>query len=144
MIHYYSKGTNFRPKFTTKINSWIKTIAKSHGISRLTINYIFCDDEELLSINKSFLGHDYYTDIITFDTIDDMYIKKGAISGDIFISVDTVRSNAATYATSFESELLRVMIHGILHLIGFDDKSPDEETEMHHQEDLALNVFYGC
>jgi len=143
MIQYYSKGTEFRPKFTTKINKWVKSIANSKGYTRLNLNYIFCSDEELLELNKSFLGHDYYTDIITFDTIDDQIVKKYALSGDIFISIDTVRINARNYDVPFETELLRVMIHGVLHLMGYDDHTTDQQNEMHHQEDLALSDYYG-
>ncbi|MBQ0006098.1 MAG: rRNA maturation RNase YbeY, partial [Alistipes sp.] len=94
-------------------------------------------------MNREFLGHDFYTDIITFDTLDDQVIKKNTLSGDIFISIDTVRINSKTYSSSFEDELLRVMIHGVLHLMGYDDHTPEEEMEMHHQEDLALEIYYG-
>jgi len=141
MIRYYNQGTDFRPKFITKINTWVKSVAISKGYSRLNINYIFCSDEELLQINRKFLGHDYYTDIITFDTIDDQVIRKSSLSGDIFISVDTVRMNSEEFSSTFEKELYRVMIHGVLHLIGYDDKTPEQESEMHHQEDLALELF---
>lgn len=143
MIYYYSQGIDFKPKFTTKINKWINTVAKSHDISRLSLNFIFCSDAELLEINKRFLGHDYFTDIITFDTLDDQYIKKNSLSGDIFISVDTVMINSETYNSSFEKELLRVMIHGVLHLLGYDDHSPEDIAEMRHQEDSALELYYG-
>lgn len=141
MIRYYNQGTDFRPKFITKINTWVKSVAISKGYSRLNINYIFCSDEELLQINRKFLGHDYYTDIITFDTIDDQVIRKSSLSGDIFISVDTVRMNSEEFSSTFDKELHRVMIHGVLHLIGYDDKTPEQESEMHHQEDLALELF---
>jgi len=143
MIHYYKQGTEFGPKFITKINKWVKSVANSKGFNRLNLNYIFCSDEELMKINREFLGHDYYTDIITFDTLEDQHIKKAALSGDIFISVDTVRINAETYHTSFEDELHRVMIHGVLHLMGYDDHTPEEESEMHRQEDIALQIFNG-
>lgn len=143
MIRYYSKGTDFKPKFTTKINRWIKTVANSKGFFRITLNYVFCSDAQLLAMNREFLGHDYYTDIITFDTLDDQVIKKSSLSGDIFISVDTVSINSKTYNSSFEDELLRVMMHGVLHLMGYDDHTPEEENEMHRQEDSALEIYYG-
>lgn len=142
MIHYHCQGTDFGPKFKTKINSWIKTITQNLGYHRLTLNYIFCSDDELLEINKQFLGHDYYTDIITFDTIDDQRIKKNSLSGDIFISVDTVMANSDYYNVRFEDELLRVMIHGVLHLAGFDDHTDSESAEMRRQENAALSCWY--
>lgn len=141
MIHYHQQGIIFRPKFTTKINRWVKTVAQNFGYRRLTINYIFCSDDELLKINRQFLGHDYYTDIITFDTLEDQRIKNASLSGDIFISVDTVRINAEEYGTSFEDELHRVMIHGILHLVGFDDHTDAESEEMRKQENTALYLW---
>ncbi|MDL2322599.1 rRNA maturation RNase YbeY [Bacteroidales bacterium OttesenSCG-928-A17] len=118
------------------VSQWIKTIAGSFQKKTESITYIFCDDEEILRINKLYLEHDYYTDIITFD-----YSEDNQISGDLFISLDTVRSNADVYHVDYEEELLRVIIHGILHLCGLKDKTPVEEAEMRKQEDKALAVY---
>lgn len=100
------------------------------------IAYIFCSDERILEINKQYLQHDYYTDIITFD-----YSEDNIISGDIFISIDTVKSNSLDFGSDFETELLRVIIHGILHLCGQDDKSPELRMEMTRKENEALAKF---
>jgi len=141
MIYYHRRGTKFSPKFKTKINNWVKTVAHNLGFDRITINYIFCSDEELLIINRQFLSHDYFTDIITFDTIDDQRVKSRSLSGDIFISIDSVRINADEYQVTFEEELHRVMIHGILHLAGFDDHTEEESQEMRKQENSALSLW---
>ncbi|MBQ1651347.1 MAG: rRNA maturation RNase YbeY, partial [Paludibacteraceae bacterium] len=98
--------------------------------------YIFCSDEKILEVNRQYLGHDYYTDIITFD-----YTVSDVISGDIFISIDTVSSNAAELGIGFDKELRRIIIHGILHLCGFKDKQPDDKAEMTRQEDAALQLL---
>ena len=100
------------------------------------IAYLFCDDEKILEINRTYLQHDFYTDIITFD-----YSEEDTISGDIFISIDTVRSNSQKYQTEFMEELHRVIIHGILHLCGVNDKSEEEETEMREAENSALTLL---
>lgn len=118
------------------ISQWIKNIASSFEKKTGNITYIFCDDEEILRINKLYLNHDYYTDIITFD-----YTEEKTISGDLFISLDTVRSNAKKYEIEYHEELLRVIIHGVLHLCGLKDKTPEEEIEMRKQEDNALTIY---
>ncbi|MBP5136823.1 MAG: rRNA maturation RNase YbeY, partial [Paludibacteraceae bacterium] len=97
------------------------------------ICYIFCSDEKILEVNRQFLQHDYYTDIITFD-----YTENGKINGDIFISVDTVKSNAEKFNVTYDNELMRVIIHGVLHLTGQNDKTPETEKVMHQKEDIAL------
>lgn len=107
-----------------------------HGKRVGEVAYIFCSDEKILEVNRQYLNHDYYTDIITFD-----YTEGDVISGDIFISVDTVRSNADEFGVSFEKELNRIIIHGILHLCGFKDKQPDDKAEMTRQEDSALSLL---
>lgn len=117
-------------------NAWIKQVAAGHGKKVGDIAYIFCSDEKILEVNRQYLEHDYYTDIITFD-----YTENGVIGGDIFISVDTVASNANEVGVSFQEELNRILIHGILHLCGFKDKQPDDKAEMTRQEDAALQLL---
>ena len=99
------------------------------------INYIFCSDPYLLEINKQYLGHDYFTDILTFD-----YSQKPVVSGDLFISIDTVRENAEYYGATFEEELHRVIVHGLLHLIGYDDHTPEEQKTMREKENYYLDI----
>ena len=101
------------------------------------LNYIFCNDDRILEVNKEFLGHDYYTDIITFD-----YSEPGRVSGDMFISLDTVLSNSSKFHTSYEKELMRVIIHGVLHLCGINDKGPGERAVMEAAEEKALDMWY--
>lgn len=117
-------------------NAWIRQVAASHGRKVGEIAYIFCSDAKILEVNRQYLNHDYYTDIITFD-----YTENGVIGGDIFISVDTVASNAKEVGVSFQDELNRILIHGILHLCGFKDKQPDDKAEMTRQEDAALQLL---
>lgn len=112
---------------------WITRVAESHGRKTGDVNYMFCSDDVILSYNRRYLGHDYYTDIITFD--DD---EGGTINGDIVISLDTVRTNAAQYSSTYEDELDRVIIHGILHLCGINDKGPGEREIMEAAENAAL------
>ncbi len=116
-------------------SAWIKAVAQSYGKKVGDIAYIFCDDEKILEVNKQYLQHDYYTDIITFD-----YTEDDVISGDIFISLDTVHSNSEEQGTTYEEELHRVIIHGILHLCGIDDKGPGEREIMEAAENEALRV----
>lgn len=115
---------------------WVKQVAEAEGKSVGDIAYIFCSDEYLLSLNKSYLKHDYYTDVITFD-----YTDGDFIAGDIFISVDRVRVNAAEYGVSFQSELYRVMIHGILHLCGYQDLAEADSKVMRGKEDFYLKFL---
>jgi rRNA maturation RNase YbeY len=115
------------------ISQWVKHIIAFYEKRTGDISYIFCSDNEILRINKQYLNHDYYTDIITFD-----YTENDTISGDLFISLDTVKSNAEKFATDYWEELHRVLIHGILHLCGFKDKTPEEEALMRKREEEAL------
>ena len=115
--------------------NWIKTVAKSYGKETGDISYLFCTDEKILEVNRQYLQHDFYTDIITFD-----YSEGDRISGDIFISLDTVLSNSIQYNTNFEEELYRVIIHGILHLCGLHDKTEADAAEMRKAEDKALKM----
>ncbi len=117
-------------------SAWIKSVAQSYGKKVGEIAYIFCDDEKILEVNKQYLQHDYYTDIITFD-----YTEGNVISGDLFISLDTVRSNSEEQGTTYEEELHRVIIHGVLHLCGIDDKGPGEREIMEEAENKALALL---
>jgi len=118
------------------LTGWIRKVVALHGKKPGSINLVFCNDERILSINRSFLQHDYYTDIITFDTgVGDL------ISGDIYISLDTVSSNAAQLSIPYNEELHRVIIHGILHLCGYPDKLPEEATRMRSLENEALSLI---
>lgn len=113
--------------------SWIKAVAATYGMKIGEVGYLFCDDEKILEVNREYLHHDYYTDIITFD-----YDDGDMINGDIVISLDTVRTNAEQFGKAYEEELHRVIIHGILHLCGIDDKGPGEREIMEEAENKAL------
>ena len=114
---------------------WIKSVAKNYGKQTGDISYLFCTDDKILEVNRQYLQHDFYTDIITFD-----YTEGDRISGDIFISLDTVLSNSIQYNADFEEELYRVIIHGILHLCGLNDKSETEQQQMKAAEEEALRM----
>lgn len=119
-----------------KISLWIKQVVGRYGKETGEVSYIFCSDKEILELNRKYLGHDYYTDVITFD-----YSDKDVISGDIFIGVDTVSSNAEEFGISYKNELFRVIIHGILHLCGIEDKTPEARADMDRRENEALNLL---
>ena len=119
-----------------EISSWIKQVVAQYQKRVGEIVCVFCSDAEILRINNQYLGHDYYTDIITFD-----YSENGILSGDLFISLETVKSNSEKYETCYEEELCRVMIHGILHLCGFNDKTPEDEKRIREKEDDAVRLF---
>ena len=138
MISFLSENINLPAIDQTKVSRWIKLVAASQGRKAGHINYIFCDDERILEVNNYYLQHDYFTDIITFD-----YSSGKTISGDIFISIDTVKSNAEGLKISFEEELHRVIIHGILHLCGQDDKTTESQAEMTRKENEALAQLYS-
>ncbi len=138
MILFFSEDVKNPIEYKLPIKKWIQKVIRDHGKKVGEINYIFVSDEYLLNINKTYLQHDYFTDIITFNNnVEDI------IASDIYISVDTVRSNSEKFCVSFEDELLRVIIHGILHLIGFDDVSDRLQAEMTSQENKALKLFYS-
>lgn len=118
------------------INVWITEVAKSHNRILGNITYIFCNDDKIINVNRQFLQHDYYTDIITFD-----YSRGKLISGDMFISLDTVKSNSEQFGYDYNTELLRVIIHGILHLCGIDDKGPGEREIMELHENQAIKLI---
>ncbi|MCR5246288.1 MAG: rRNA maturation RNase YbeY [Paludibacteraceae bacterium] len=117
------------------VSAWIKKVAELHGKKVGDLSYLFCSDDHILEVNREYLQHDYYTDIITFD-----YTEGDVISGDMVISVDTIATNAEKFNTSFESEFFRVVIHGVLHLCGINDKGPGEREIMEKHEDEALEV----
>lgn len=117
------------------VSAWIKKVAELHGKKVGDLSYLFCSDDHILEVNKEYLQHDYYTDIITFD-----YTEDDIISGDMVISVDTISTNAEKFETSFESEFFRVVIHGVLHLCGINDKGPGEREIMEQHENDALEV----
>lgn len=119
-----------------RLQRWLRQIAAHYGFSIGELTYILCSDEKELSVNREFLEHDYYTDIITFD-----YTTPACINGDIFISWDTVQSNAAEVGTTAERELLRILAHGLLHLTGQGDKTPDAKAEMTSKEEHALSML---
>ena len=133
MIHFTTDSIEMPALDERKVMKWIKSVAADYGFSVGNINYIFCSDERELEVNREFLGHDYYTDVITFD-----YSTASTLNGDIFISLDTVRSNAEMVGVPFEQELLRIIIHGVLHLTGQGDKTPETKTQMTAKEEKAL------
>ena len=120
----------------SRIERWLDDVARSHGKNAGRLTYIFCDDDYILSTNRQFLNHDYYTDIITFD-----YSTARRISGDMVISLDTVRTNAAMVGESYERELHRVIVHGVLHLCGINDKGEGEREIMERHENAALAML---
>lgn len=126
-------SVSFNLKNKRFIKSWIKDIIQQNKKELGDINYIFCSDEKILEINKEFLKHDYYTDIISFD-----YCEVNKINGDIFISIDTVKSNSIKYKTEFIEELHRVIVHGVLHFLGFKDKTKIDTEKMREAENKAL------
>lgn len=136
MIRFQAEDTVLPPIDPAQLSAWIETVAARQGYAVHQINYLFCSEAKILEVNRSFLQHDYYTDIITFD-----YSERNFIAGDIYISPETVRSNAALFGTSFDEELLRVIIHGILHLCGQGDKSDIEAAEMRQKENEALRML---
>lgn len=136
MVHFFNEDTTFDFKKKLLTRQWLKLVAESE-IKRLgDINIIFCSDPYILDVNIKYLGHDYFTDIITFD-----YCEGDTLSGDLFISIDTVRENSLFYKTEFNEELNRVIVHGLLHLIGFDDHSDDEIAQMRSKENYYLNIL---
>ena len=135
MISYNADGVKMPEIKKRETTAWIKAVVASYGRKVGEVGYMFVSDEKILEVNKEYLGHDYYTDIITFD--DD---EGDIINGDIVISLDTVRSNSEDQHTSYEDELHRVIIHGILHLCGIDDKGPGEREKMEEAENKALSM----
>ncbi|MGM9871869.1 MAG: rRNA maturation RNase YbeY [Muribaculaceae bacterium] len=135
-FQWLSRGVEMPGIDYAQIERWIIRVAREHNRIVGEVAYIFCDDEEILRVNRQFLQHDYYTDIITFDNT-----RGRLIGGDIFVSLDTVASNAEAVGTTYDSELRRVIIHGILHLCGINDKGPGEREVMEAHEDAALQII---
>ena len=133
-IFFFKERIKFRLSKRKQLKGWILEIIKKEGYSISNINFIFCTDSSLRKINKQYLDHDYFTDIITFDNS----VLKKTIEGDIFISIDRVIVNSKKFTSSFNDELHRVMAHGVLHLIGYGDKTKSQKTEMKTREDFWL------
>lgn len=139
MITYNADGVKM-PKIKRKdTTAWIKAVAQTYGKKVGEVGYMFVNDEKILEINNEYLGHDYYTDVITFD-----YDEDDVVNGDIVISLDTVRTNAELFDKAYEDELYRVIIHGILHLCGLNDKGPGEREIMEKAENKALEMKNGA
>jgi rRNA maturation RNase YbeY len=133
MITYNAEGVKFPKIKRRETTAWIRRVADTYGKKVGEVGYLFCDDEHILDVNREYLGHDYYTDIITFD-----YCEDNTLNGDLVISLDTVRTNAEMLGKDYDEELHRVIIHGILHLCGQNDKGPGEREQMEAAEDRAL------
>ena len=136
MITYNAEDSSMPAIKKREMNAWIKAVAQKYGRRVGDIGYMFVSDEKILEVNRQYLGHDYYTDIITFD-----YDEGDRINGDIVISLDTVATNAEQYGKTYEDELHRVIIHGILHLCGINDKGPGEREIMEAAENEALAML---
>lgn len=135
MVSFYNQDTPFAFKYKRLTSKWLKEVATSEAKKLGPVSVIFCSDKYLLDINIKYLGHDYYTDIITFD-----YCEGDVLSGDLFISVDSVRENASFYGVEFDTELNRVIVHGLLHLIGYDDHSEEDIAMMRSKENYYLSL----
>jgi rRNA maturation RNase YbeY len=135
MIRYFQDDIRFDLKQKMQNNRWLKMVAGSEMRRIGAVNIIFCSDNYILDVNMRYLQHDYFTDIITFD-----YCEKDILSGDLFISIDSVRENALFYGVPFADELDRVMVHGLLHLIGYDDHTEEQIREMRAKEDYYLQM----
>ena len=133
MITYNVEGAKMPKIKKRETTAWIKAVAKSYGRRVGEVGYMFVNDDKILEVNREYLGHDYYTDVITFD-----YDEDDVVSGDVVISLDTVASNAQLFNKTYEEELYRVIIHGILHLCGINDKGPGEREQMEAAENKAL------
>jgi rRNA maturation RNase YbeY len=135
-IFFHTEDISFALDSESGISSWLVKLVERHNKKLGELNYIFCSDDYLLKLNQEHLKHDYFTDIITFD-----YCDKGLISGDLFISVDRVKENAKTFRKTQNNELNRVIAHGLLHLLGFSDKAPEDIVEMRSMEEEALMML---
>lgn len=138
MVHFFNEDIDFDLSVLTSTSSWIKKAILNEGFQLENLNYIFCSDAYLLQVNITYLQHDYYTDIITFDNSESSQI----IDGDIFISIERVEDNSQTEQTTFFQELLRVIIHGALHLTGYDDKDTISKSIMRKMEDKYLDLYF--
>ena len=139
MVRYFTEDISFEFKQRLLNNRWLKLVAGSEMKKLGAVNIIFCSDNYILDVNMKYLQHDYFTDIITFD-----YCEGDVLSGDLFISIDSVRENASFYKTEFPDELNRVIVHGLLHLIGYDDHSEEDVLTMRSKEDYYLSLRKSC
>lgn len=135
MVRYFCEDVKFTFKDKLANNRWLKTVAGSEMKKLGDVNIIFCSDNYILDVNLRFLQHDYFTDIITFD-----YCEGSTLSGDLFISVDSVRENSVEFGTEFDEELHRVIVHGLLHLIGYDDHTEEDQKTMRAKENYYLSM----
>ena len=138
MIRYYNDSTPYRLREKRRLAKWVKAIAEAEGFVAGDINYIFCSSEVHRKMNIDFIGHDYFTDIITFDYSE---LREGFVAGDIFIDIETVADNARLYGATARQEMMRVIVHGVLHLCGQKDKTPRAEKQMHKKEDKYLALL---
>ncbi|MFP4292618.1 MAG: rRNA maturation RNase YbeY [Cyclobacteriaceae bacterium] len=138
MLNFFNEDVDFSHDSLLHISAWAHHVASLESYILHEVNYIFCSDAYLLNVNREYLDHDFYTDIITFDNSD----QEGFLEADIFISIERVTDNAQLHQTTFFEELLRVMIHGILHLLGFDDHDEYSKAEMRSMEDKYINLYY--
>lgn len=135
MVRYYCEDVKFLFKNKIANNRWLKMVAGSEIKTVGDISIIFCSDNYILDVNIRYLHHDYFTDVITFD-----YCEGSKLSGDLFISIDSVRENSIEFGTEFDEELHRVIVHGLLHLIGYDDHTPEDQKVMRAKEDYYLSL----
>jgi probable rRNA maturation factor len=135
-ISFHNEGVSTKTPSKRLLKAWIKEFVSKHDKKVGELAFVFCSDEKILEVNQNFLQHDYYTDIITFD-----YCEGDFVSGDIFISVERVKENATAHQVEYNNELLRVIAHGVLHLLGFQDKRTKEKVEMIQNEDLCISLF---
>ncbi|MCQ2347651.1 MAG: rRNA maturation RNase YbeY [Paludibacteraceae bacterium] len=136
MVQFIAENIKMPTLDKAAVEHWLRRVAAGYGFSVGDLTYIFCDDTRILEVNRQFLGHDYYTDVITFD-----YSTSARVSGDIYISLDTVRSNAEMVGVSFTTELHRILVHGLLHLTGQGDKTPETKVQMTDKENKALALL---
>lgn len=138
-VRYYNEACSYRLPEKRRTSAWLRRVAEEEGYVLTDVNYIFCSAEQLLEMNRQFLGHDYYTDVITFDYSDRK--KARTVAGDIFIDVETVADNARIYGATRLCEMRRVVVHGLLHLCGQKDKTPRTNAAMHRKEDKYLRYW---
>lgn len=138
MIEFEAQNVPMPEWDNAKMFRWLEAVAASHGYEAGNINYLFCNDEDILDANRKYINHDYFTDVITFD-----YTHGGRINGDVLISLETVASNAEKLGVAYDEELRRVVVHGVLHLCGINDKGPGEREIMERAENEALALFHS-
>ena len=137
-IYFFKSKVHFRFSKKTAITQWIRSNIRKVHKKPGSINFVFCSDDFLLEMNKKYLKHNYYTDIITFD-----YSEKNIVNGEVYISIDRVKENAGLMEVSFQNELCRVVIHGVLHLLGFSDKTSSQKKQIRRKEDACLSLLFS-